>query len=319
MKSSILYLDIALISVTLVLSSCASLEPEKHNNRTITIIFEEVPAADIAEETRTGYHDNTIWWTTDDVVRFSQYALVDGAMKLSSSTIKGTKDKELFSGTVSKFNEPDNGTDSYYYSVYPNASYNSYKVSSGVVNINLITPKMQSPRENSFDPLADLLISNYVKNLERTAEGKYSVKFAYYRQVALGKMKVTNLKTNSEIASIVISAVRNSEPVVLAGEKRYSLSELRPILNITNENQITLDYSSLNVKGCGEEGMTAHFCCYPFELGAEDSFKIVVTTKDNKTYSREITLNSNQKLVFEKGRATRFTVDMTSATVTTES
>lgn len=295
------------------LTSCNDIErPAVSDNGTISITFEQVDPelpASADEATRTGYHEKTIWWSAGDKVAFGQYASVGGDMTYKSSSVTINSDTEILTASISKFNTPDDATDSYYFSVYPGASFTNYSTSSGHVRARINTPAGQTPTASSFDPAADLLISNYAENLTKNGEGKYSVQLSYYRQVALGKMRIINLPSASEIDSVVFSAVCDDIDVTLAGAKWYDFTTQGPYSVYSRSYKLTLDYSAQNISG----DMTAHFCCYPFSLDAGDNFTVKVYTKAGEVFTRKVNLTGAQTLTLEAAHGTQFTVDMSSA------
>ena len=309
MRSFLLHTLVAASAIvtSLLLPSCIKddIEPistAKENGLIIT--FEEASN----DSTRTAFHDKTIWWSSDDEVTFGQYALVNSEMTYKSTSIKVTSDREKLSATITSFNTPDDGSDSYYFSVYPKSSFTNYSTQSGHIRARINTPDIQYPTSSSFDPKADLLISNYADNLTKNAEGKYSVILSYSRQVAIGKMTIKNLPSQSRITAIEFSAEKNSSPVTLAGTKWYDFTTGGPTSVYSRKNTLT-DYSSQNISN----DMIAYFCCYPFELGSGDSFLVKVTTEDGSTYSKHVTLSSQQSLLFEADRGTQFSVNMSSS------
>ena len=317
MKTRILTVacSLAVIGAAFALSSCDKPEPENQSENKITIDFEEVYAPETdteADATRTAYHEKTIWWKTGDQISYCQYASVSGVMTYKGVYTTLKSDQELASATISLFNTPDDATDSYYCSVYPRASFTNYDTSSGHLVARINTPATQTPTADSFDPAADLLISNYAENLTQNGEGKYSVKLAYYRQVALAKMRIINLPSASRITSIVFKAEHDYANVPLAGSKWYDFTTLGPTSTYSSSTTLTLDYSAEDISG----DMTAHFCCYPFELDEDDWFDVIVTTEANEVFTRRVTLSALQTLTLEAGRATQFTVNMSSAVKT---
>ena len=290
--------------------SCNKIESElPSDDGTIAIEFQQV---DPDSDTRTEFHGSTIWWSSGDKVVFAQYASVGGSMtyKSTSATVSSTREKIAY--TISSFNSPDEGTNSYYFSVFPSASYKTYGYSDGHVVARINTPDTQTPTATSFDPAADLLISNYEENLTKNSEGKYVVQLSYYRQVALGKMHLKNLPSVSPITSVEFSAMHNESAVTLAGAKWYDFTTLGPYSVYSRKYKLTLDYSEQNVSG----DMTAYFCCYPFELVADDSFTVTVHTEAGEVFTRKVMLSGNQTLSFEADRGTQFTVNMSTATKT---
>lgn len=149
------------LCIAISFSSCTKLETEiVSNNRTITIEFQQVDPEDstIADDaTRTEFHNKTIWWSKGDKVRFFQYASVNGAMKCVTTSTTLTSAKESLSVSVSSFNTPDEGTDSYYFAIFPYSSYSSYGLLDGHVVAKINTPDTQTPTATSFDPAAACL------------------------------------------------------------------------------------------------------------------------------------------------------------------
>ena len=294
------------LGVAVAFTSCNKVESELPvDDGTITIEFQQV---DAENATRTEFHEKTIWWSKDDKVRFFQYASVKGAMKCVSSSYTLKSARESLPSVSASFNTPDEGTDSYYFSVFPFDSYKSYSVSSGHVLARINTPDTQKPTATGFDPAADLLISNYAENLTKT-DGKYVVLLSYYRQVALGKMRLINLPSTSPIASVEFSALHDESDVTLAGNTLYDFTTQGPTSVDTKKNKLTLDYSGQNITG----DMTAYFCCYPFELDEDDSFTVTVVTEAGETFTREVILPASRTLSFKADRGTQFTVDMSKA------
>lgn len=296
------------LGVAVAFTSCNKVESELPvDDGTLTIEFQQV---DAENATRTEFHENTIWWSKDDKVTFIQYAMVNDKMTYKSTPASVSSAKEKISFSISNFNTPDEGTDSYYYSIYPTASFKSYNTTTGHVRPKITTPDTQTPTATSFDPAADLLISNVAENLTKNSAGKYVVQLAYYRQVAIGKMRIKNLPSTSPIASVEFSAEHDGSSVTLAGEKWYDFTTQAPSSVASRKYNLILDYSAQEIAG----DMTAYFCCYPFELDADDTFMVKVVTKAGEEFTRIVTLPASRTLSFEADRGTQFTVDMSKAT-----
>ena len=291
--------------------SCNKLESElPSDDGTITIEFQQV---DPDSATRTEFHGKTIRWSAGDKVRFLQYATVNNSKKcVSTYYILPSAQDVLPAISISNFNSPDAGTNSYYFSVFPYASFSSYSTSNGHVIAKINTPDTQTPTATGFDPAADLLISNYAENLTPISQGKYSVQLSYYRQVALGKMRLVNLPSESDIKTVEFSATHGESNVTLAGTTWYDFTTQAPSSVSSRKYKISLDYSGQNISG----DMTAFFCCYPFELVPDDSFTVTVHTQDGEVFTRKATIPANKTLAFEADHGTQFTVDMSTATKT---
>ncbi len=300
------------LCIAISFSSCTKLETEiVSNNKTLTVEFQQVASDTSAEgATRTEFHEKTIWWSEGDAVYYGQFASVDNEMTYKRTSVSVPSTRENLTATISSFNVPDEGTDSYYFSLFPFSSYSRYSKTTGHIRVEVTTPDTQAPTSSSFDPAADLLISNYAENLTQGSNGKYTVTLSYYRQVALGKMRLVNLPTESTIASVEFSAIHNESAVTLAGTKWYDFTTQGPVSVESQKYKLTLDYSGQNISG----DMTAYFCCYPFELGSGDSFTVKVVTEAGETFTRKVILPASRTLSFEADRGTQFTVDMSKAT-----
>ena len=301
------------LGVAVALTSCNKVESDlPADDGTITIEFQQVdPETNADGATRTEFHDKTIWWSKDDKIGFIQYAKVNGKMNFKHTYATVSSARESISYRFSSFNTPDDGTDSFYCSYYPLNNPLNYSTSSGHVRARFITPDTQRPTANQYDPVADLLISDYAENLVEDQEGKYLVQLAYYRQVAIGKMRLINLPTESPIASVEFSAEHDGSSVTLAGEKWYDFTTQAPSSVVSREYKLTLDYSGKTLSG---DDITAYFCCYPFILDADDSFTVKVVTQAGEEFTRVVILPTSGTLSFEADRGTPFTVDMSKAT-----
>lgn len=322
----------ALAAAFLATFSCAKVEPatpaeetEILNDGNFMVTFqctmpeaksEEAPES--AAKTKTAFNGNTIRWTAGDKIGYYQYATVSGNKTLKNTTWTVDKNRDnLPQYTISSFNVPDENTEAYYFSVYPYNNYQGYTTSNDIPLPRITLPSTQHPSSTSFDSNSDILISNLVRELERNAEGKYSVLLQYTRPSAIAKMKITNLSSAAGIASIKFSAKKGTNDVVLAGSHYYDLengvkSTLSGI-SCRNETEITLDYSTLESPVSAVNEMTAYFCCYPFELVARDGFKVVVTTTAGEVFTKEVTIPEGRTLAFKSGEGSKFSVDMSSA------
>lgn len=267
-------------------------------------------------QTRTEFHDNTIWWSAGDRVMFGQYTKVEGAWKSKTTSNTGFDEaKPSFSMNVSSFNTPATDTITSYFSVYPYAAYKGFSSSNGIPYPRITLKQVQSPNGASFDPEADLLVSELILSQADTTATHFKMK--YTRPGAIGKMAIANLPSTESIESIKFIVHKEGVPVVIAGSRYYDLEKgevaaEKTNINCNDQNYIALDYSNCEVSG----DMTAYFTCYPFELVAGDSFTVSVKTKIGEEFTKFVSLADGQELKFTASLATRFTVDMSSSVAT---
>lgn len=201
------------------------------------------------------------------------------------------------------------GSDFTYYAFYPSSAWYSNKTPSSIA-IN--TPATQTPLATSFDPAADLLIAKPVE----TASQATSLSMRFARAIAVGKMTIKNLQSSEKVIQVKFSAKIGSNDVFVAGRTPFDLGTAEPAdvygKNVS-EKSIILDYNNLNLTA--NSSMDAFFTCYPFELGAGDSFTVEVKTPTN-TFVRTVTIPENRSLAFNAGELSTFSVDMSSVSGT---
>ena len=133
----------SIAAVSMVAFSCAKIEQptvpagseseiEEPADGDFVVTFEcSLPEEE--PESKTEFHDNTIWWSIGDQARFFQYAKKSNEFKLVYADNGSlTTSKNVLSVGVS-FAAPDEGTDAYYFSVFPSNSYKSYDDGNGKV------------------------------------------------------------------------------------------------------------------------------------------------------------------------------------------
>lgn len=197
-----------------------------------------------------------------------------------------------------------------YYAFYPADSHQS---GTNYTNVNIETPVSQTPTASSFDPKADLLIASPITGEESQAA---SLDMQFARAVAVGKITISNLPSDEEVTEVRFSAIDDGDAVVLAGRTSFNLGTATPVSSYGNnkeEDLIVLDYSALSLTA--DSSMDVFFTCYPFDLAAGDSFTLVVKT-DTYTYTRTVSLTGSQAISFKAGKASRFSVNMSSAVET---
>lgn len=197
-----------------------------------------------------------------------------------------------------------------YYALYP---ADARQGGTTPINVNIETSGSQTPTATSFDPEADLLIANPITGEASQAS---SLNMQFTRAVAVGKITITNLPTDEAVTEVRFSAVVDGDAVVLGGRTSFNLSTAAPVSSYGNnkaEDIIVLDYSALSLTA--DSSMDVFFTCYPFDLAAGDSFTLVVKT-DTYTYTRTVTLTGSQAISFTAGKASRFSVNMSTAAAT---
>lgn len=244
--------------------------------------------------------NNKISWTENDAIEVLEKS-ANGIEFAASTNCSLTAGKASFSVTL-----PANTSgDLTYAAVYPASAFISENYSD-ITKIKTDLPGMQTPTAASFDPAADLMISQAVqKTAQPTTDG---ISFSFARVAALAKMTITNLGlAEGENVRQVSFAAPDKK---LAGRSYLDLATGKVVeFGYSNvARQIVLDYSA--VTGIDKASFPVWFACLPCDLAANDTFTVVVTSDKNKTYTKSITLIDGQSISFGSGQLSTFTVNM---------
>lgn len=297
----------AMASAFLLLSCSKDGMPErKVEENTISVTFEGLMQDD-GGDSRTVFYGNGIRWKSGDRIRFWQYAKIGGEWKSAPASKTLDADMDILSATF-QFTAPDDGK-AFYFSVFPYDRYiKSLTSGSGELRkyyVQMDIPTVQNPVAASFDPTADILLSEY-KAVTDDA-GSYTLKLRYARPVSIGKMTLTNLPDDETVTGVTFSAAGKK----LTGKQTYILNDSidqYPYGEDTSVDNLSLNYSI--APGTGGS-LTAYFICNPFSFTAGESFTVKVTA-GGTVYTKTVTLSAAQceKLYFQRNRGTVFSVNM---------
>lgn len=205
------------------------------------------------------------------------------------------------------FDKNVTGTSYTYYALYPNSSYITNNNTDPEV-FKVITPTTQKATATSYDGDADLLISRPVtKTTQQT-----NLNLAFKRMVVVGKMTLTNVDTDGYVKSVKFSSVDK----VITGKSKLDLTTGEVVEygydGVGNKvDYVEITYAANDIPA---NNLTVYFTCLPFEINAGEKFTVTLTTKDDLTFTREVTIPEGRKLSFAVGKNTKFSVDMSEAT-----
>lgn len=183
-----------------------------------------------------------------------------------------------------------------YDAIYPAESVDATPLNGDVIEYAL--PAVQHPSSNSFDPAADILISQRERHLLQPS----MLAMRFKRMVAIGELRLVGLEGVAvERVSITV------EGATLAGVNSVDLSSGEVVgYGVKDASQcITVEYAepqSIDVP--------IYFVCNPLQLAAGDSFVVDVVCQEG-SYQRSVTLAEGRELRFERGAITHFAVRMT--------
>lgn len=167
----------------------------------------------------------------------------------------------------------------------------------------LIVPSDQNILDSTFDPNADLLVSNVV--IPENVTDTYNVQFA--RLVAVGKMTLKNLPVDgTEIIKKVKFSIDSEN--ALTGRLYIDLENT----DVSEWGYSGQAFNYVNLIGGDVVATTAndiYFTCMPATVAAGESFTVEVTT-DVATYTHSVTIPDGKSIEFKPGRVAEFGVNM---------
>lgn len=289
-----------------VFAGCSKDEAESPANKPREISMSVIAGSELESSpaSRTTLNDdNSISWeTSGEFLRVFETAGTETNSRKSEEALIDAG-KAVFNVS---FTENTSATAFTYNAVYPESAWVTSS-NSDVNRMKLITPTNQLPTATSFDGDADLLIAYpEQKDIQPT-----ELQVRFKRIIAVGKMTIKNLNSSEVITSVEFIAPENKK---VTGRSYVNLNEGV----VTEYGYSSMHYSnvimsydaSLNM----QSGMTAYFTCFPFEILAGETFKVVVTTP-SKIFTREVTIpEGGNSLAFKVGQSSTFSVNMATAT-----
>lgn len=306
---------ISAISAAVFISSCAKVietdvESEQEENKIDLVINADVEES-ATDATKTYIDGTTIKWSSSgEKIKVYELATTSGVDAVTSTTSGVGTSSDSYVTMSFPVTLSAGSADNYkYYANYPSSAWVSNSSTAAIANLE--TKDSQKPTATSFDPSADLLIAKEVNN---GASQPSSLSMQFARAVAIGKMTITNMPTNEKVNKVTFSA-NNGSAVVLAGRTTFNLATVQPSSDygdIVAKTSVEINTSALNASA--ETTMDVYFTCYPFELASGNSFTVVVET-ETYVVSRTVTIPLARELNFTAGKASRFSVNMSTATV----
>ena len=289
-----------------VFAGCSKDEAESPANKPREISMSVIAGSELESSpaSRTTLNDdNSISWeTSGEFLRvFETVGTETNSRKSEEALIDAGK--AVFNVS---FTENTSATSFTYNAVYPESAWVTSS-NSDVNRMKLITPTNQLPTATSFDGDADLLIAYPEQRDAQPTE----LQVRFKRIIAVGKMTIKNLNSSEVITSVEFIAPEGKK---VTGRSYVNLNEGTVTdygYSDMHYNNVVMNYdASLEM----QSGMTAYFTCFPFEILAGETFKVVVTTP-SKIFTREVTIpEGGNSLAFKVGQSSTFSVNMATAT-----
>lgn len=189
---------------------------------------------------------------------------------------------------------PDKG-EYKYVAVYPKSGYVGATI---LQEATLCLPAQQTMAEGSYDPSADLMVSEVVETSAQPTEAQM-VGFVRIAAVAEMTLKGLALESGDKVQSIKFEA----DGKALAGNI---------VVDLTSPAEfVAADQTSSSVTVATTSSDKVYFTVLPAALEGGASYTVTVAT-DKKFYIKQGKISEGKTLEFRKGMVTRFNVDMSS-------
>lgn len=183
-----------------------------------------------------------------------------------------------------------------YVTIYPASGYVK---ADDLASATLSLPAVQTMAKSSYDPAADLMVSEVVT---ATAQPTEAQMVSFTRVAAVVKMTLKNLTLaeGDQVEQVIFTA----EGKTLAGTITADLAKPNDFAAAEGVNSVTVNTTS---------STDVYFTVLPTTLEAGDAYTVTILT-NKKLYIKQGTIPAEKSLVFEKGMVTRFGVDMAEVT-----
>lgn len=213
-----------------------------------------------------------------------EYTKVDGKANIKA-TFNANPDKSVYE----------------YVTIYPASGYAGGAESIESVTLNL--PSVQTMAEGSYDPAADLMVSEVVTTSAQPTEAQM-VRFTRLAAVVKMSLKNFGVALGDKVQSVTFEANGKA----LAGDVTVNFAKLFEEDGITHKLTAAAEMSSsvtVNTTSAGD----IYFTTLPTTLVTGDAYTITIVT-DKYLYVKKGTIPAEKTLTFAAGMVTRFGVDM---------
>ena len=212
--------------------------------------------------TRTTYSSTgSIVWNTDDQLRVRQVCYTGTTNNLSAhAQLRASNAPVPYEGKYyvqASFDAvspaPYVGHESYkfqYQAFYPAA-----RAEKSGTKVNLTLPAVQKPRANTFDPSADLVVSDQVYSKSQRTDGLKVYGLTFSRLSSIGVLTIKGLGSNVDVQTIEITA--GNKP--MAGTYAIDINNAKTLNNTSN----TITLNMVNGKPSNSNNFKVYFTCLP--------------------------------------------------------
>lgn len=246
--------------------------------------------------TRTTYSaDNSIQWQSGDQLRVRQVCYtadangnnVSAHAQLRASNAPVAHEGKYYVQASFDAVNPVQFVGHESYKFQYQAFYPAARAEKSGTKVNLTLPAVQKPRTNTFDPGADLVVSDQVYSKTQRTDGLKIYGLTFSRLSSIGVLTIKGLGSNVDVQTIEITA--GNKP--MAGTYAIDINNAKTLNNTSN----TITLNMVNGKPSNSNNFKVYFTCLPATYT-----KVQVKVKTNQgTFSRTI-----GQMAFTQGQVT---------------
>ena len=322
MKKSLLFIGAAIL--TLAACNKETVEPQSKIDETIDLAFTSVrPQLEVATKTEWNESLSAIEWSNTDKIRVA-YTLNDswmgkeaaGAAKLYASGNVSIDSEDPTVGTFvvpvssSAFTNPGTSGNYVFYGLYPSTGSSTDAANAPVVSVSI--PTTQTPKANSFDPSADILVGKS-ETLAISGIPTNAIEIDWTRVVAHGFLTFKDLKDVEDGETITEITLTAQENANLAGTENISLAD--GSYNASNaSNKLVIEGTNLSIVSETINEVEMNNLKVWISILPETITSLDIDIETNKAhYTRSITGISKE---FKQNAKNNLVINMASATRT---
>jgi len=237
--------------------------------------------------------------TSGDVPVFSwneteTFAVLEQTDELASASSVTFAKEEGKAKITAEFDVNAGKSEYQYVAVYPASGYVN---AASISEATLALPAVQTMAAGSYDPAADLMVSEVVVTDAQPTDAQM-VRFTRLAAVVNMSLKNFGVELGDKVQSVTFTA----EGKTIAGNIVADLSSPHGfVAGAETSSSVTVNTASAS---------DVYFTVLPAVLEAGDAYAVTVLT-DKKLYVKQGVVAEDKTLVFESGMVTRFGVDMT--------
>lgn len=323
MKKSLLFIGAAIL--TLAACNKETVEPQSKIDETIDLAFTSVrPQLEVATKTEWNESLSAIEWSNTDKIRVA-YTLNDnwmgkeaaGTAKLYASGNVSIDSEDPTVGTFvvpvssSSFTNPGTSGNYVFYGLYPSTGVSSTDAANAPV-VSVSIPSTQTPKANSFDPTADILVGKS-ETLAISGIPTDAIEIDWTRVVAHGFLTFKDLKDVEDGETITEITLTAQENANLAGTENISLAD--GSYNASNaSNKLVIEGTNLSIVSETINEVEMNNLKVWISILPETITSLDIDIETNKAhYTRSITGISKE---FKQNAKNNLVINMASATRT---